>query len=76
MKIVNKRNPMKVSFKDIEIGECFIDFDEDLNIKLDMSYYETDAECLPNAVVLDSGQPYRFDDDDMVTKVKASVTLD
>ena len=75
MFVIDKRTPTTVPFKDIKAGECFIDEDDELNIKLDISFYEETEEYRPNAVVLDSGQPWRCDDDYQVIKVKARVII-
>jgi hypothetical protein len=76
MKIYDKRNPITVPFKDIQPGECFIDIEDELNIKIDVSYYEETEEYRPNAVALDDGQPWRCDDDTQVIKVRAMVTIE
>ena len=75
MTICDKRNPTTVPFKDIQPGECFIDMDDELNIKIDVSFYEKTEEYRPNAVTLDEGQPWRCDDDTEVIKVRAMVTI-
>lgn len=74
MRIHDKRTPMTVSFKDIQPGECFIDMDDELNIKIGVSCCE--AEGSPNAVVLNDGQAWRCNDDTKVIKVKTTVTID
>lgn len=74
MVIFDKRQPITVPFEDIKAGECFIDHDDELNLKLDISYYDV-ADGHPNAVVLESGQPWCCDDDEPVVKVRASVTI-
>ena len=76
MFIIDKRTPTTVPFKDITPGECFIDNDGELNIKLDMSYYAYDETYRPNAVVLDNGQPWNCDDEMQVIKVRAKVTIE
>jgi hypothetical protein len=75
MLVIDERIPTTVPFKDIREGECFIDCDGELNIKLDMSYYAV-AEGYPNSVVLDSAQPWSCDDEMQVTKVKARVVME
>ena len=74
MLVIDKRIPTTVPFKDIKVGECFIDEDGELNIKLDMSYYAV-TEGYPNAIVLDSGQPWSCDDEMQVIKVRAKVII-
>jgi hypothetical protein len=76
MKIYDKRNPITVPFKDIQPGECFIDIEDELNIKIDVSFYEETEEYRPNAVTLDDGQAWRCDDDTEVIKVRTTVTID
>ena len=76
MLIIDKRTPTTVPFKDITPGECFIDQDDELNIKLDVSYYsDYEKNNYPNAIVLDGGQPWRCEDDTQVIKVKAQTTI-
>lgn len=75
MFIIDKREPATVPFKEIKVGECFIDNDGELNIKLDLSYYAV-TEGYPNAVVLDSAQPWSCDDEMQVIKVRAKVVID
>lgn len=76
MKIIDKRNPITVPFKDIQPGECFIDpHDHELNIKLDVSFYEVE-DGHPNAVVLNDGQAWQCHDDDQVIRVRTTVTID
>ena len=74
MKIYDKRVPTTVPFKDIQPGECFVDHDGELNIKIGDSCYEA-ARGGPNAVVLDDGQAWLCDDDTEVIKVRAMVTI-
>jgi hypothetical protein len=76
MRIYDKRTPTTVPFKDIQPGECFIDMDDALNIKIDVSYYEETEEYRPNAVVLGDGQAWQCGDDEQVIKVRATVTID
>ena len=71
MRIYDKRTPTTVSFKDIQPGECFIDHDGELNIKIDVSCYAD-----PNVVVLSDGHAWLCDDDEQVIKVRATVTID
>lgn len=75
MVIFDKRQPTKVFFKDIESGECFIDEEGDLNIKLDVSVYVVEEEGRPNAVALASGVAWCCCDDVEVIKVKARITI-
>ena len=75
MLVIDKRIPTTVPFKDIKAGECFIDCDGELNIKLDMSYYACDETYRPNSVVLNSAQPWSCDDEMQVIKVKAQTTI-
>ena len=76
MLVVDKRIPTTVPFKDITPGECFIDCDGVLNIKLDISYYAYDETYRPNSVVLDSAQPWNCDDEMQVIKVRAKVVME
>ena len=76
MRIVDKRIPTTVPFKDIKAGECFIDEDDELNIKIDVSYYNADEKNGPNAIVLDSGQPWSCNDEYQVVKVRAGVIIE
>lgn len=75
MLVLDKRVPTTVPFKDIREGECFIDHDGELNIKLDVPYFGVTEESRFNAVVLDNGQPWRVDDEHQVIKVKAQTTI-
>jgi hypothetical protein len=75
MLVIDKRIPTTVPFKEIKAGECFIDCDGELNIKLDMSYYLVGEEY-SNSVVLDNGQPWSCDDEEQVIKVRAKVTIE
>ena len=75
MRIYDKRTPTTVPFKDIQPGECFIDHDDDLNIKIGVSCYEAERGG-PNAVVLNDGQAWLCDDDIQVIKVRTTVTID
>ena len=75
MLIINDRVPTTVPFKDILAGECFIDQDNRLNIKIDVSLYEETEEYRPNAVALDNGEAWWYDDDEQVTAVKARTII-
>lgn len=75
MFIIDKRTPTTVPFKNIKVGECFIDNDGELNIKLDMSYYAV-TEGYPNAVVLNNAQPWSCDDEYEVIAVRAKVIME
>jgi hypothetical protein len=75
MLVIDKRTQTTVPFKDIKAGECFIDHDDELNIKLDVSYYAI-GEGHPNAIVLDSAQPWSCDDEEQVIKVRAKVVIE
>ena len=76
MIISDKRQLTKVFFKDIESGECFIDSDGDLNIKLDVEPYLVEEERCHNAVTLASGVAWRCSNDMEVIKVRAKVTIE
>lgn len=75
MIIFDKRQPTRAFFEDIESGECFIDGEGDLNIKLDVSIYAVEEDDRPNAVALASGVAWYCSNDVEVTKVKARITI-
>lgn len=76
MLVFDKRQPTKVFFKDIESGECFIDSEGDLNMKLDVELYLVEEEGRPNAVALASGVAWCCSNDVEVIKVRARVTIE
>lgn len=76
MLVIDKRTQTTVPFKDITPGECFIDGDGELNIKLDVSWYAKDEAYRPNSVVLDSAQPWCVDDAYEVIQVTAKVVIE
>lgn len=71
MNIIDKRTPDIVPFKEILIGECFLDHDDELNIKLNVSSYDNRG----NAVVLNDGQIWRCEENTEVRRVKTSVII-
>ena len=70
MKIEDMRKKVKeTTIKDIEIGECFIDWDNELNMKVDSS-----AQC--NAVLLSSGLLWICDENSPITPVKTHIVIE
>lgn len=75
MKIEDMRNKNKeVTIKDIEVGECFIDWDGDLNMKI-AKIESSDVDSL-NAIVLTSGRVWTCDEDKPVTPVKTHIVIE
>ena len=69
MNIVDKRNRMK-KFGEMAIGECFIDEDGDVNIKIvDYDVNRTSAVCLKD------GQLWRPDTDGIHEIVTATLEI-
>ena len=75
MLIIDKKISTRVLFKDLKKGECFIDEDGELNIKLDVSRCLV-KEGYPNAVSLDSGYPWDADDEYEIIKAKTKVIIE
>ena len=70
MKIEDMRKKAKeVTFKDIEVGECFIDWDDDLNMK-------TTADNHQNAITLANGFLWTCDEDTLVLPVKTHIVIE
>lgn len=70
MKIEDMRRKVKgTTIKDIEVGECFIDCDGDLCMKMEANQYY-------NTIVLSTGFIYAFDEDTSVTPVKAHIVIE
>lgn len=69
MNIIDKRNLMK-KFVEMEVGECFIDDDGDINIKI-ISYNpnKTSAACLKD------GQQWYPDENDSYEIVAATLEI-
>lgn len=75
MNIIDKRELAKVLFKDIDRGECFIDADNELNIKLDTPLFEV-KKGIPNAVTLDDGHLWICDENIEVIPVRVRATIE
>ena len=71
MIIKDERKKVTIPFAEIHEGECFIDEQGDLNMRV---YPQEDDICY-NAVVLESGQLWVADNTLLVEKVNASVTM-
>lgn len=70
MRIEDMRKKVKeVTFKDIEAGECFIDWDGDLCMKI------VDTESY-NAVIILSGLLWSCDENTPVTPVKTHIVIE
>ena len=75
MKIEDMRNKNKeVTIKDIEVGECFIDWDGDLDMKI-AKIESSDVDSL-NAIVLTSGRLLTCDEDKPITPVKTHIVIE
>ena len=69
MNIIDKRNRMK-KFGEMAVGECFIDDDGDINIKIvDYNISETSAVCLKD------GQQWHPDADGIHEIVTATLEI-
>lgn len=75
MYITDKRETTKVLFKDIDIGECFIDEDNELNIKIDTDRFDVQRGH-PNAVTLDAGHSWSCDADTEVIPVRVRAIIE
>lgn len=71
MIINDERKQVTTPFRDIRYGECFIDEEGYLNMRVD----PPDDGIFYNAVVLKDGQLWVADDDALVEKVNAKVTI-
>ena len=71
MRVIDERKKTTTAFKEIRAGECFIDDEGDLCMKA----YSTDQDALYNAIILESGQIWIVDDDDLVEKVNTKVVI-
>lgn len=70
MRIEDMRKETKeVAFKAIKVGECFIDWDSDLNMK-------TTANNQHNAITLVNGFLWTCDEDCLVTPVKTHIVIE
>ena len=69
MKIINNRKSKEKTFKDLQIGEVFIDGDGDICMKLD-------NVVVDNAVVLEDGNVISADLNSIVIPVKATLTIE
>jgi len=75
MRVEDMRNKDKeVTIKDIKVGECFIDCDGDLNMKI-KNIESFDYESI-NAVVLLTGQLWACDEDSPITPVKTHIVIE
>ena len=71
MIVKDERKKVTVPYREIRCGECFIDDEGDLNMRVD----PPNDDGFYNAVVLESGQLWVADDDALVEKVNARVTI-
>lgn len=71
MTVKDERRKVTIPFREIHYGECFIDEEGDLNMRVD----PPDDGIFYNAVVLQSGQLWVVDDETLVEKVNARVTM-
>ena len=71
MIVKDERRKVTVPFKEIHYGECFIDEEGDLNMRVS----SPEDDMFYNAVVLESGQLWIADDNTLVEKVNARVTM-
>lgn len=70
MRIEDMRKKAKeVAFKDIEVCECFIDWDGDLSIKI------SDAKSY-NALMFSSGLLWACDENSPITPVKTHIVIE
>lgn len=69
MKIINNREAKEKTFKDLQVGEVFIDGDGDVCMKID-------TMIVDNAVVLEDGTVVCTDMDIIVIPVKATLTIE
>lgn len=75
MIIKDLRNKDKeTTIKDIKIGECFIDWEGDLNMKI-AEIESFDVESL-NAIVLTSGRVWECNEDSPITPVKTHIVIE
>lgn len=71
MVVKDERKQATIPFAEIREGECFIDEEGDLNMRV----YPQDDGDFYNAVVLESGQLWVVDNATLVEKVNARVTM-
>lgn len=70
MRVEDMRKETKeVAFKNIKVGECFIDWDSDLNMK-------TAAHNSHNAITLVNGCLWTCDEDTLVLPVKTHIVIE
>lgn len=69
MEIINNRKSKEKTFKDLQIGEVYIDGDGDVCMKLD-------NVVVDNAVMLEDGNVISADFNSIVIPVKATLTIE
>lgn len=72
MKVFDERHKDVITFADISKGECFIDMEGDLCMRIDAN---ADFKNYYNAVDLETGLLWVCDENAEVTKVYATVTI-
>lgn len=69
MKIINNRKSKEKTFKDLQIGEVYIDGDGDVCMKIDTTIVD-------NTVMLEDGCVIDTDFNSIVIPVKATLTIE
>lgn len=69
-----RKKDNEVTIKDIMIGECFIDWEGDLNMKI-AEIESFDVESL-NAIALTSGRVWGCDENNPITPVKTHIVIE
>jgi hypothetical protein len=69
-----KKKDNKVTIKDIEAGEFFLDWDGDLSMKIE-NIISFDYEDI-NAVLLSTGQLWACDENSPITPVKTHIVIE
>ena len=73
MQVYDSRKPLTTNFKDINIGCAFSDDNEGI-YAIRIADCENDDGCM-NAVSLETGNLYFYEDDDEVTPIKAKIEV-
>ena len=74
MRIKDMRNEAKEIFKNIKTGECFIDCEGDLSMRI-VPIESFDVESL-NAIVLATGMLWACDENTPVAPVKTHIVIE
>jgi hypothetical protein len=69
-----RKKDNELTIKNIEVGECFLDWDGDLCMKI-ANIESFDYESI-NAVVLSTGQLWACDENSPITPVKTHIVIE